>query len=116
MLHFSFTGQFPLGNRNIMSPEERARFLPVMRALLRVMETNNPSPSDINTLLVLTRDLTKYVPDGDTSQFGALAGQFGGFLNLEGIESMGIPETGDVVKTIDGQPHIITTFGEFLTN
>merc|ERR1712079_978576 len=52
-----------------------------------------------------TRNLQKYVPEGSVD--------FGSFANLEGIESMGIPETGDVIRTIGGQPHIMTTFGTF---
>ena len=87
-----------------MTPEERNRFLPVMRALLKVMETSTPAPEDINTLLVLSRDLTKYIPDGSA--------QFGAFANLDGIESMGLPETGDVIKYVNGEPHIETQFGE----
>merc|ERR1712079_800063 len=52
-----------------------------------------------------TRNLQKYVPEGSVD--------FGSFANLEGIESVGIPETGDVIRTIGGQPHIMTTFGTF---
>merc|ERR1712193_283000 len=97
-------GKFPIG-KNIMSAQERQRFLPVMKALLKVMETNQPAPADVNDLLVKTRNLQKYVPEGSVD--------FGAFANLEGIESMGIPETGDVIRTIGGQPHIMTTFGAF---
>merc|ERR1712193_237561 len=97
-------GKFPIG-KNIMSAQERQRFLPVMKALLKVMETNQPAPADVNDLLVKTRNLQKYVPEGSVD--------FGSFANLEGIESMGIPETGDVIRTIGGQPHIMTTFGAF---
>ena len=35
-----------------------------MKALVKVMETNTPAPEDVNTLLVLTRDLTKNLPKG----------------------------------------------------
>ena len=35
-----------------------------MKALVKVMETNTPAPKDVNTLLVLTRDLTKNLPKG----------------------------------------------------
>merc|ERR1712217_630492 len=62
-------GKFPVGE-NIMSAQERARFLPVMKALLRVMETKNAAPSDVNNLLILTRDLQKYAP-ADSANFGA---------------------------------------------
>merc|ERR1712241_428912 len=40
-------GKFPIG-KNIMSAQERQRFLPVMKALLKVMETNKPAPADVN--------------------------------------------------------------------
>ena len=94
-----------MDSKNLISPEDRSRILPVMRALLIVMESNNPSPNDVNNLLVLSRDLAKFVPDGSN--------QFGGFANLEGIAAMGLPETGDVVKFINGEPHVETQFGEF---
>jgi len=97
-------GKFPVGE-NIMSAQERARFLPVMKALLKVMETKNAAPSDVNNLLILTRDLQKYAP--------ADSANFGGFANFEGIEGMGIPQEGDVIQNIDGQPHIMTNFGAF---
>ena len=87
-----------------MSAEERARFLPVMKALLRVMETKNAAPSDVNNLLILTRDLQKYAP--------ADSANFGGFANFEGIEGMGIPKEGDVIQNIGGEPHIMTNFGK----
>jgi len=97
-------GKFPVGD-NLMSAEDRARFLPVMKALLKVMETKNAAPSDVNNLLLLTRDLQKYAP--------ADSANFGGFANFEGIEGMGIPKEGDVIQNIDGQPHIMTNFGAF---
>ena len=50
--------------KNALSSEERNKFLPVMKALVKVMETNTPAPEDVNTLLVLTRDLTKNLPKG----------------------------------------------------
>ena len=89
-----------------MTAEERGWFLPVMKALLKVMETSTPAPEDINTLLVLSRDLSKYIPEGTSGQFSAIA-------NLNGLESMGLPKTGDVIKNVNGEPHIETQFGEF---
>ena len=88
-----------------MTPEERAQYLPVMKALLKVMETDKPTPSDINDLLVITRNLQKYAPKGSN--------KFGGFANIDSMEDMGLPETGDIIKTIGGEPHIVTKFGEF---
>merc|ERR1711997_356921 len=99
-------GKIPLDKKNLMTAEERGWFLPVMKALLKVMETSTPAPEDINTLLVLSRDLSKYIPEGTSGQFSAIA-------NLNGLESMGLPETGDVIKNVNGEPHIETQFGAF---
>jgi len=109
-------GKLPIGE-NRLTKQDRARYLPVMEALLKVMKTNKPAPGDLNTLLKLSRDLSKYVPKGDADQFGDIAnlfaGQFGDFVDLNNIEDMGIPKTGDVIKTVLGKPHIKTTFGLF---
>jgi len=95
--------KIPLDRKNLMTPEERNRFLPVMRALLKVMETSTPAPEDVNTLLVLSRDLSKYIPEASS--------QFTSFVNVNGIENMGLLETGDVIIDVDGEPHIQTQFG-----
>ena len=66
------------------------------------METNKPAPSDINNLLILTRDLKNSVSN-----------EFAGFANLEIMTNVGVPKIGDVVKTIRGEPHLMTKFGKF---
>ena len=84
-----------------------------MKALLKVMQTNKPSSEDLNTLMVLTRELNKKVPKGQNllGNFnGFNFGDFGGFGDLE---SMGLPETGDIVMDIDGVAHVRTSFGKF---
>merc|ERR1712241_836822 len=103
--NFEF-GKIPLDRKNLMTPEERNRFLPVMRALLKVMETSTPAPEDINTLLVLSRDLSKYTEG--SSQFASFVP-----TNFNGVENMGLLETGDVIINVDGEPHIQTQFGTF---
>ena len=85
-----------------MTPEQRQQWLPVMEVLVKVMETSNPRPEDINTLLVLSRDLSQYAPEG-----------FNAFAGFEGIKEMGLPESGDVIRNVQGTPHIMTSFGEF---
>ena len=70
------------------------------------MKMQTPTAEDINTLLVLTRDLNKKVPKSQN-----LLGDFGNF-GTGGIESMGLPETGSIVVTIDGIPHVRTNFGK----
>ena len=93
-----------------MSPQERAQYLPVMQALLNVMETPRPSPQDINTLMVLTRDLARQSGGASSELFG----QFGGF-GLDGLESMGLPEYGDIIVPVGGVPHIKTKWGKICT-
>jgi len=90
-----------------ITADQRATYLPVMKALLKVMNTNRPAPSDINTLMVLTRELNKKVPKGQN-----LLGNFGNF-GFNNLESMGLPETGDVIIDVDGIPHIRTQWGSF---
>merc|ERR1712241_1317861 len=104
-------GAFPLGTEHFMTREERNTYLPVMKALERVMATSNPSPSDINTLLVLTRDLAAQIPEGESLPSFLGAG-FGGF-GLNGLESMGLAKTGDVIVQVDNVPYIVTQFGAF---
>jgi hypothetical protein len=87
--------------------EARTTYLPVMKALLKVMKTNKPSPQDINTLMVLTRELSKKVPK--EANIMKMLGNFG----IDNLESMGLPETGDIIVVADGVPHIKTTFGTY---
>jgi len=87
--------------------EQRALYLPSMRALLRVMESDRQNPQDINNLLVETRELNKKVPKGQN-----VLANFGSF-GIDGLESMGLPESGDIITNVDGIPHIRTTFGQF---
>ena len=74
-----------------------------MKALAKVMETSTPAPEDVNTLMVLTRDLTKDLPKG-----GSGLPVFAGFK----IDDLGLVPEGDVIIEIDGIPHINTQFGK----
>ena len=89
-----------------MTPEQRAQYLPVMKALLTVLETDTPTTTDINTLMILTRDLTNLIPKSEN-----LLTFLGGF-GLDGLETIGLPESGDVVVDVEGVPHIKTEYGE----
>ena len=75
-----------------------------MKALLNVMESSNPSPNDINILMVLTRDLIKQIPEGSIK----LPFNFGS----NDVGTMGLPETGDIIVNIRGVPHILTIMGK----
>merc|ERR1712079_370335 len=105
-------GIIGLAAKNALSRDQRNQFLPIMKALVKVMETSTPAPEDVNTLLVLTRDLTKDVPKGEGGR--SLPGfsgfnAFGAGLN----DQMGLAEEGDIIINIDGVPHILTQFGAF---
>ena len=88
-----------------MNRQQRSQFLTVMRALEKVMETSIPAPEDVNTLLVLTRDLSKNIPEGTN-----FVPSFNGF----NVGEMGLPEDGDVIVNVDGVPHIVTQFGKII--
>ena len=88
-----------------MTRQSRNQYLPVMRALLKVMETSTPAPEDVNTLLVLTRELTNSIPD-DTKN---VIPSFNGF-DIEGLGLLA--EDGDVIVQHNDIPHIVTQFGE----
>ena len=95
-----------------MTREERNQYLPVLLALEKAMATSNPSPNDINTLLVLARDLSAQTKDESIPSF--LSAGFGGFaVGLGGIfENMGLVETGDPIVMSDNVPYVVTTFGK----
>ena len=45
--------------RNGNTLEEENRFLPLIKALQNIKESNNPAPGDINTLLAFSKELKK---------------------------------------------------------
>jgi len=94
-------GLFPLAIRNAMSLDERNTYLPVMKALIKVMDTNKPTPEDVNEVLVLSRDLAK-------KGLQAIPA-FGGVK----IANMGLLDEGDAIVYVDGIPHILTKHGAF---
>lgn len=83
---------------------KRSQYLPVMKALLKVMESKRSSPNDVNTLMILTRDLLKHIPN---DQFN-----FGPNSWLGKVIDMGLPESGDIIVNINRIPHITTQWGE----
>ena len=94
-------------SKNYITEEERNQFLPVMKALLRVMETENISSTDLNTLLVQTRDLIKGIPEGYKERLP-------GFVKKFNDIEMSLPDEGDIVTYKNGSPHILTNLGEFV--
>ena len=59
--------------------------------------------------MILTRELTSQIPKSEN-----LLTSIGGFgLDFVGLETIGLPETGDIVIDVGGVPHIKTEFGEF---
>jgi len=111
-------GSYPLSSRNELTPAQRQTLLPVMESLLRVMESNRPSSSDVNTLMIQVRELLKQVPEGklpNLRQFGfdvnQLVDDFG--IDLETLKNVALPQNGDIVVNENGQDKILTTFGKF---
>jgi hypothetical protein len=110
VIHFliALIGVFPLAVRNAMTLEERNTYLPVMKTLVKVMETRYPAPEDVNTLLVLSRDLAKglFKVKGELPIPAAF-----GDVNLVNIADMLLDE-GDAIVNVDGLPHFLTRYGE----
>ena len=81
-----------------MTPQQRAQYLPVMKALLKVMETKYPAAQDINTLMILTRDLSKQVPKVGTDQTFGSAELFSllntGFFKMDSFNFLGTKSFG----------------------
>ena len=76
-----------------------------MKALEKVMETSTPKPEDVNTLLVLSRDLAKEAPEGNQT--------FPAFAGIEvGVADLGLADEGPAIVNLDGIPHIVTQFGK----
>ena len=105
MTYFFSTGKFNLDSRNAWTFKEKFKYYSVIKALLKVMETSTPAPEDVNTLLVLSRELSKELPENDQT--------FNGFGGIEiGIADMGLLDEGDAIVRIDGTPHIVTAYGK----
>jgi len=98
-----FKGQL---ENEILTPEARKKILPIMMALLTLMGSGKPTADDLNSLMVATRDLKKHLPEGS---------DISDFVGIEGFEDMALPETGDVIQYVNGEPVLITNF-EPLTN
>ena len=92
------------GSMNRLPNDQLAQYFIIMKALLNVMESSNPSPNDINTLMVLTRDLIRQIPEGSIQ----LPFNFGS----NDISNVGLPETGDIIVNIREVPHIVTQMGK----
>ena len=112
---FCFSGSFPLGTRNELTPAQRNILLPVMEALLKTLETDVPSARDMNTLMILVRDLLKLVPEGETpnlKEYGFDADSIPFGMDLDTLKNVALPATGDIVVTENGQDKIVTGFGK----
>ena len=87
-----------------------------MEALLKAMETDEPSAEDMNTLMIEVRNLLKAVPEGETpdlEQFGLDSYSIPFGLDLDTLKNVALPETGDIVVSEDGQDMVITGFGRY---
>ena len=97
---------------NQLSLEQRNTFLPVMEVLIKVLNTSTPASKDINTLLLLTRNLTRDA-DIPKDEFGNTIPGFAGFNDLGiSLDGGGLLEDGDIIVDIEGVPNINTQFGK----
>ena len=116
MNSFNILGTFPLGSKNELTPAQRDILLPVMEALLKTMETDEPSAKDMNTLMILVRNLLKTVPEGETpdlKQYGFDADNIPFGMDLDTLKNVALPKTGDIVVNEDGQDKVVTGFGTY---
>ena len=87
-----------------------------MEALLKTLETDVPSARDMNTLMILVRDLLKLVPEGQTNnlrEYGFDADSIPFGMDLDTLKNVALPATGDIVVTENGQDKIVTGFGKY---
>merc|ERR1711973_139773 len=96
-----FKGQL---KNEILSPESQKKNLPIMMALLTLMGSGKPTADDLNSLMVATRDLKKHLPEG-SDKFD--------LVGMEGFEDLALPEAGDVIQYVNGEPVLMTNFGKF---
>ena len=59
----SFLGSFPMPNVNLMTDEERERFLPVTKNVIRVLEKKFIDENEINELIAQGETLQDLLPD-----------------------------------------------------
>ena len=87
-----------------------------MEALLKTMETDEPSAEDMNTLMILVRNLLKTVPEGETpnlKRYGFDTDNIPFGMDLDTLKNVALPATGDIVVTENGQDKIVTGFGKY---
>ena len=80
------------------------------------METDEPSAKDMNTLMILVRNLLKTVPEGETpdlKQYGFDTDNIPFGMDLDTLKNVALPKTGDIVVNEDGQDKVVTGFGKY---
>ena len=80
------------------------------------METDEPSAKDMNTLMILVRNLLKTVPEGETpnlKQYGFDTDNIPFGMDLDTLKNVALPETGDIVVSENGQDMVVTGFGMY---
>ena len=87
-------------SQNKVTPEKRAKLLPLLKSLEKVMENQVSSPEDIGELLTLSRDLSNEVPQGNT------------IPGLSNLATSGLTQSGPVVVQVRGRPHVLTQYGK----
>ena len=65
-----------------MTDEERQQFLPVARTFISVMEKDDIDPSELNTLLEQSRELTNLIPNNLFQQINEGVEDLGGIFDV----------------------------------
>merc|ERR1712241_1140931 len=79
-----------------------AIYLPIMKAFLRVMKTDQPSTPEVNSLMVQIRDLSQNVPEEQN-----LLKSFFAKLGLNNFQDMGLLASGPILVDINGVRSVV---------
>ena len=60
---YSYSGSFPLSEVNLLTDEEREKFLPVVTTFASVLKKDTLDHEEIKTLVRESEELQKFVPD-----------------------------------------------------
>ena len=85
---FFILGDFPIDGQNIMTPQQKAQFLPAIKQLIKVLQQGN-NPNELEKLLQLSRDLNRLIPSEISGLSDLdLSSGFSGLSGLQGLPGL----------------------------
>ena len=78
---FFYPGNFPLSDTNLMTPQERNQFLPIVRTFTRILEKGSASANESQQLLNQAQKLTNLLPGNLRSGIQQLTANTAGNIN-----------------------------------